>query len=115
MEVIGFLAASTAVTKVTDMIRNLFDKNDTAPSWTWNVVPFAIGIIGALMFNIENAGLPSGLRFGLTGVGAQIFTGLVLGGLSSGWHEVFAMWSNKSHNGDRLAPSTVNVSSNPRG
>lgn len=97
MEVIGLALAAPIVTKIVDTLRNAFDKNGTMPKVVWNIAAFAVGILGAFLFAIEPAGLPAGLRFDLTGAALQIYTGLVLGGLAGGWHEIFHMWSAKAH------------------
>lgn len=97
----GFLIALGAlpiiVTKVTDMIRNALDTKrpdgtSRFPKVTWNVVPFLVGVAITLVYQLDYhdliQGLPPGLQH-LTGVGGQIITGLGLGAVASGWHELF--------------------------
>ena len=101
MEVITLVVGSFGVTTATDMVRNLFDKADTAPKWTWNVVSGVIAILIPFVFNVEAADVPAALRFGVEGVGLQLWTGLMLWGGSKFGHELM----DRLHpGGDRLAP-----------
>lgn len=88
-----------AVTKVTDFIRNLFDKNDSLPKWVWNVVPLGLGVATALLYELNYSdlipNLPPKLQ-GLEGVSGQIVTGLALGAVASFWHELMDYWSSSA-------------------
>jgi len=91
--IVGPVAAS--VTKLTDGIRNRFDKGDTAPKWVWNVVPFALGIGAALLGDVDYSEVAP--VFGsLDEVAVQVLTGLGIGAVASGWHEVFDLWSSRA-------------------
>lgn len=98
-----FLAAVTffpfVATKLTDFIRNAFDKADTAPKWLWNVVPMVIGVAAALLYELEYAdlipNLPEKLQ-GLEGGGNQILTGIGIGAVASFWHELEDLFSSKA-------------------
>lgn len=97
MEVIALVVAAPIVTKIVDTLRNAFDKAGTMPKVVWNLAAFAVGILGAFLFNVEPAALPAGLRFGIEGAALQVYTGLWLGALAGGFHEIFHMWSAKAH------------------
>lgn len=80
-----------AVTKITDFIRNLVDRNDTAPKWVWNIVPFGLGVVISLTLEIDYSALipalPEPMR-NLSGTPAEILTGIGIGALGSFWHEL---------------------------
>lgn len=85
------------VTKLTDTIRNLLDPMGTRfPKVAWNFVPFVLGVGICLIYQTDAhdliAGLPPALAH-LSGVGGQIVTGLGLGALAGGWHEIFDLLS----------------------
>lgn len=115
---VGLLAAG--VTKATDMVRNLVDKRDTLPKWTWNVVPFGIGIAYAVGWHHNvtadlAALVPALAEKGvlLVGVGGEIVTGLIIGGAAGGLHELFDALSsiaNRNNAGVTVGDAdTVNV------
>jgi hypothetical protein len=106
---VGLLAA--AVTKATDLVRNLVDKRDKLPKWTWNVVPFGIGIAYAVGWhhNVTQdlaALVPALADKGvlLVGVAGEIVTGLVIGGAAGGLHEVFDALSSIANRNNGTVP-----------
>lgn len=88
--------AAAVVTKLVDMVRNFVDKDDSLPKYLWNVLAFALGVVGAFAFQIEPAQVPEGLRFEITGGALQLFTGLVVGAWASGLHELLDFLSHKA-------------------
>lgn len=89
------------VTKGTDMIRNLVDRNRATPlpPVLWNVVPFVLGIILAVVYEKNFASLIPNLPPALqdaTGVKGEVLTGLGIGAIASGWHELLDSWSAKA-------------------
>lgn len=97
MEALTLLAAAFGVTTATDMVRNAFDKANTAPKWTWNLVSLIFAIAVPFFFNVEAADVPGGLRFGVTGAWLQVWTGLAIWGLSKFGHEFMDRLSPKAH------------------
>ena len=85
------------ITKLTDLIRNTVDKTGTKPKWLWNVVPFVIGVVGALLTGLnlisQIHGLDPAVVAGLAGVWGKVATGLCAGAIASLWHEVLDNWS----------------------
>lgn len=99
MEVATIAAASAAVTKVVDLIRNALGKLEPdVPKAVWNFLALGLGVLGAFVFDIEPANLP-GVQ--ASGSGLKWITGLVVGGLSSGWHEVFSAVSSVQTRNER--------------
>jgi hypothetical protein len=105
------------VTKVTDMIRNAIDpvKTDgTAPRFpkvTWNVVPFVVGVGICVIWEFNYAVLLPGLPPSLMTVGdfgGRILTGLGLGAVAGGWHELFDLASSKAK-AARAAAAGMNI------
>lgn len=86
------------VTKVVDTVRNLIDDDDSLPKALWNVLAFGLGVGYALLWQVNFTdvvnGLPSSIDF--TGLVGQIATGLGIGAVASGWHEVFSALSARS-------------------
>jgi hypothetical protein len=87
-------ALSLTVTKIVDFARNAFDKEDTFPYWTWNVVALAVGLAFALGWQLNLAGQAAALVPALAGTGrldgiaGQVLTGLLIGGGSGFFHEL---------------------------
>lgn len=102
------------VTKVTDMIRNVFDPMGTKlPKATWNIVPFAVGVLICVVWEFNYAALLPGLPPALMtvgDVGGRILTGLGLGAVAGGWHELFDVLSSKAKAARAVAGSTTNIS-----
>jgi hypothetical protein len=77
------------VTTAVDLIRNVVESMEpTMPKWTWNVLALGLGIGVALSWKInpfDNWGEHGEIQ----GFSVQFFTGLAMGGASSGWHELF--------------------------
>lgn len=93
-EVLSLLAAALGITKATDTVRNVFDKDDSAPKWTWNAVSLVFAMLTPFLFNVEQAALPAALKIEVSGMALQVWTGLILWGLSAFGHELM----------DRLSP-----------
>ena len=89
---------AVGITKFTDMIRNAVDPNDSAPKVTWNVVPFALGLVVSFVWSDQLAPLVAAAGTHITGVAARILLGLALGAMASFWHEPLDAWSAKGHN-----------------
>jgi hypothetical protein len=81
------------VTKAVDLIRNVADKNDTWPKWSWNVAAFVLGagvavgwgynLVAAVAHQIPALSTSSSLD----GVAGQLLTGVAIGAVASYWHE----------------------------
>ena len=93
-------ALPLTVTKVTDFFRNLFDPAGTKlPKVAWNVVPFVVGAGICLIWELNYADLLPGLPPSLMNVGdftGRILTGLGLGAVAGGWHELLDFFSSKA-------------------
>jgi uncharacterized transporter YbjL len=85
-----------AVTKFVDTIRNAVDPGGHAPKVVWNLVAFASGVALCLVFGLNYVPLIEigGHTANLGEVAGQVVTGLVLGGVASGWHEKFDLMSS---------------------
>lgn len=95
------LALSFTVTKVVDLIRNVFDTGDTAPKWVWNVAAMVVAL--AFCIGWEKNFAADLLRLvpafahdtdNLGGVSGYIVSGFVLGGLSGFGHELLDFLSS---------------------
>jgi hypothetical protein len=97
---VAVAAFAPAVTKATDFIRNLADPGGRAPKWVWNAVPFALGIGLALLWQVNLVGaihgLPPTLEPHLHGSAGQVMTGIGIGAVASGWHELFDLLSSRA-------------------
>jgi len=56
-----------------------------------------LGVVGALIVSIEPVELKG---FQTTGTALNVITGLVVGGLASGWHEAFSALSSVQKKND---------------
>ena len=86
-EIAGSLLLATVITKIVDLLR----KADTKDTWwkgTWIVAAIVLGVVIALAFKI-NVLAELGLEpeNELQGAVGQFITGIVVGALSSVWHE----------------------------
>lgn len=91
--VAAFALLSAGVTKVVDLLRNLFDKTDKFPKWVWNIVAFVVGIATAVGWNqnltAEVAALiPAVEGMKVEGVPGEVLTGIAMGGFAGFWHEL---------------------------
>lgn len=94
------------VTKIVDLIRNVVDSfvDRFLPKATWNVVALGLGVAMALAWRVnmlDNYSDPNSVVQGMFG---QILTGLAIGGVSSGYHELFDVFSSaakRAKYGDR--------------
>jgi hypothetical protein len=100
MDFAGVLALlvmyGAVVTKTVDLVRNLLDKDDSWPKWSWNVAAFAVGVAYALGWQLDASASIAALvpalaehAARLEGVAGQVLTGLLAGGAAGGLHEVF--------------------------
>ena len=109
-QVVGIFAAflvtagplAVGVTKAVDLIRNVADKNDTMPKFTWNVAAFVLGI-GLCIgwgYNLAAAlaeAIPKLTGSGaLTGTSGELLTGIAVGAMASFWHEPLSGWGAKA-------------------
>ena len=88
-------ALSLTVTKTVDLIRNLVDKGDTWPKWSWNVAALVVGIGFCLGWEKNFAQdllrmVPAFAKDtdNLAGFGGYLLSGFILGGLSGFGHEL---------------------------
>lgn len=94
---VAFLAAvvplALLVTKGVDFVRNLLDKDDSAPKWMWNATAFIMGILLCLgwEFNLVSAlaaSIPAlAENTALEGIWGQVLTGMAVGASAGFWHE----------------------------
>lgn len=92
------------VTKTVDLVRNAFDKDDKLPKWTWNVVAFGLGIAIALVWQINMLDNYSEEGSIVQGIFGRVLTGIAIGGVSSGYHELFDVLSSTAK---RAKPPTT--------
>jgi hypothetical protein len=89
-------------TKVTDFVRNAFDKNDSLPKAVWNVVPIVAGVglcLGFQLNAVENLAksIPAlAASTALAGVAGQVLTGLLMGTFAGYWHDKMSSWGGKA-------------------
>ena len=87
---------AVAVTKIVDLIRNAVGE---MPSWLINVIALVLGVAVALGWGVNVFGailsaVPALAESDvLSGTGGTILTGLLIGGMSSFWHDKMAAWS----------------------
>lgn len=81
------------VTKTVDLIRNLFD-NPELPKWLWNIAALGLGIAMALAWQINMLDNYSDENSIVQGVFGRVLTGIAIGGTSSGYHELFDVFSS---------------------
>jgi len=94
------------VTKTVDLIRNIVGGfvEGLIPKATWNVAALGLGVAMALAWRVnmlDNYSDPSSVVQGFFG---QILTGLAIGGVASGYHELFDLFSStakRAKNGAR--------------
>lgn len=82
------------VTKTVDVLRNTFDPNGKLPKWLWNLSAFGLGIAMALIWEINMLDNWSDKDSMVQGITGQILTGISIGGVSSGYHELFDVLSS---------------------
>jgi hypothetical protein len=85
-------ALSLTVTKAVDFIRNVADKDDTWPKWSWNVAAFVIGLLFCLGWQKNFAAdllslVPAFQGDSVNDFVGYVISGFVLGGLSGFGHE----------------------------
>jgi hypothetical protein len=96
------------VTKTVDLIRNIVGSfvEGVVPKATWNVAALGLGVAMALTWHVnllDNYSDPNSVVQGMFG---QVLTGLAIGGVSSGYHELFDALSSaakRAKYGDRAA------------
>jgi hypothetical protein len=85
------------VTKVVDLLRNMFDTTPPKrPKWLWNVLALALGVAVALVWHVNM--LDNFTSTAPQGVFGQLLTGLAIAGAASGWHELFDTLSGTAKN-----------------
>jgi membrane-bound ClpP family serine protease len=104
------------ITKLVDFLRDLLDKEDTWPRFTWIVAAFVIALAICLGFEVNIIGgffkeLPafSGSS-SMDGTAGQILTAIGLAGAASYWHERMDLASSSAKVNDvvveEVAPTT---------
>ena len=106
MEALTLAAASAAITKIIDVVRNLLGETvePNVPKVVWNAGALTLGVVAAFAFNIEPVDL-AGVQ--AEGAMLKILTGLVAGGLASGWHELFSSLSSVQKKNQKAADLPV--------
>lgn len=100
--VVIFGPLSVGLTKLVDMTRNLVDKDDTAPKWAWNVLALVLGVVVAVLFevNVMSQVLALLPRFSdsttLNGVVGQVVTGVGMAGMAAYHHETMDRKSSQA-------------------
>lgn len=80
-------AVGLMVTKLVDTVRNAVGDTGDKPKALWNVLAIVLGIVVCVLWRVDAfEALEAGTRVG--GVPGEVFTGFVVAGVSSGWHEV---------------------------
>ena len=86
---------SLVVTKTVDFIRNLVDKDDSAPTYVWNLAALGVGLGFALGWQIDLSASVAALvpalavhADRLSGIAGQVLTGFALGAAAGFWHEL---------------------------
>jgi hypothetical protein len=96
MEFAGVFAIMSAlaltVTKAVDFIRNIADKDDTWPKWSWNVAAVLVGLLFCLGWQKNFAAdllalVPAFEGDKVNDVVGYVISGFVLGGLAGFGHE----------------------------
>lgn len=105
---LAFVATPAAlVTKAVDLVR-AFDKQDTWPKALWIALAFVFGVAVALVFLLNAVGpvleaLPRFSDKTLSPTAGQVLTGLAIGGVASGLHELFDKWSSAAKESRAIA------------
>lgn len=79
------------VTKVVDLIRNVVGQilQPMIPKATWNLAALGLGVAMVVAWRVNLLDNYSDPGSAVQGVFGQVLTGLVIGGVSSGYHELF--------------------------
>jgi hypothetical protein len=83
------------VTKTVDLIRNVCSDLEL-PKWLWNVSALGLGIGMALAWQINILDNYSDKSSIVQGVFGRVLTGMSIGGVSSGYHELFDVLSSSA-------------------
>jgi hypothetical protein len=113
---IAALPIAVSVTKVVDLIRNLFGTAEpNIPRWVWNVLAFVIGVAFCLGWNFNLfeplvAAVPA-LKDSDLGAGSfgEVLTGIAIGGMAGFWHEKLDEWSAIAKVNKANAPAATQV------
>lgn len=107
-------ALSLTVTKVVDFFRNLLDKQDTWPKWSWNAASLGIGLALAVGWQINVAGsivalVPAlaGSTALVDGLAGQILSGAVIGLGAGFFHELLDALSSIANRNNVQAFGTI--------
>jgi hypothetical protein len=89
---VAFGPLAAGVTKLVDTLRNLFDRTDTAPKWTWNIAALVISLAVCLGFQLDVVTalmkqVPALVNTDLSDVAGQILTAIGVAGFAAYWHE----------------------------
>jgi hypothetical protein len=96
-------AFSAIVTKLVDLVRTAFDKNDAVPKWIWIVLALVFGVGIALLYDLDYTEAIQGLpdKFATASeTWSEVLTGLGIGALASGFHELFDALSGIAKRGN---------------
>jgi len=97
------------VTKLVDLLKRAVDPNqERVPVFIWTLAGLLMGVGVALLWQLDYTdiivGLPESIGR-LEGVWGQVFTGLGIGAVAAGWHEVFKVLSSTALNQQMKATS----------
>ena len=93
------------VTKTVDLIRNVFAEF-VLPKWVWNVSALGLGVGMALAWQINMLDNYSAKDSIVQGIFGRVLTGIAIGGVSSGYHELFDLLSSGAKRAKGETPST---------
>jgi len=98
---VAFGPLAIADTKLVDLVRNLLDKNDTWPKFTWIVLAMVLALAVCLLWELNIveplvAMVPRLSGVDVSGVPGEILTGLGVGGFASYWHERMDLASSRA-------------------
>lgn len=100
--ILAFSIIGLVIHQAVAFLRNAFDKNDRLPKALWNLVPWMLGIIVAVILcNVHS--LQNWLHLASPDCVATVLLGLGFGSVAAFWHSVLG-WLGAPH-----------VSINPKG
>lgn len=107
-EVVGVATVfGIVVTKTVDLIRNALAGTPLAETrfkWLWNVLALGLGVLMALVWAVNMLDNYSSPDSRVQGVFGQVLTGLAIGGVASGYHELFDLLSGTAKRAKGYVP-----------
>jgi|ERR1051326_4845375 hypothetical protein len=88
--------AAPGVTKFVDLCRNVLDKGQRAPKWTWNVIAFVAGEVVAFVSHLDAASMLLPPKIHVARWLTMFVTGIAIGGASGYFHELFDKLSSQA-------------------